>query len=376
MTKRIILTLLGLIIIIGVLAGIKFLQIRHMIDVGSKMVPPPETITATPARLQSWESILTATASVEAVQGVTIAAEQAGKVVKITFTAGEMVQKGAQLAQLDTSAEEAQLRAMESSRNLARTNLRRLAELADQGLISRSEFDTAEADFKQAEAQADNIQAVIDRKIIRAPFSGRLGIRRINLGQILKEGQEIVTLQTLDPVFVNFMLPQQELDRIATGMPARVTVAGSQENNLTGTITAIDPKVDDITRNIRVQATVANAKESLRPGMFVNVAVILPQPEKVVTIPGTAVLYAPYGDSVFIVEDKKDEKSGKDVKMLRQQFVRLGEKRGDFTAVLSGLKEGEMVASTGVFKLRNGQAVVVDNSHAPAFEMQPKPENN
>ncbi len=376
MTKRIILTLLGLIIIIGVLAGIKFLQIRHMIDVGSKMVPPPETITATPARLQSWESILTATASVDAVQGVTIAAEQAGKVVKINFTAGEMVQKGAQLAQLDTSAEEAQLRAMESSRNLARTNLRRLAELADQGLISRSEFDTAEADFKQAEAQADNIQAVIDRKIIRAPFSGRLGIRRINLGQILKEGQEIVTLQTLDPVFVNFMLPQQELDRIATGMPARVTVAGSQENNLTGTITAIDPKVDDITRNIRVQATVANAKESLRPGMFVNVAVILPQPEKVVTIPGTAVLYAPYGDSVFIVEDKKDEKSGKDVKMLRQQFVRLGEKRGDFTAVLSGLKEGEMVASTGVFKLRNGQAVVVDNSHAPAFEMQPKPENN
>jgi membrane fusion protein (multidrug efflux system) len=376
MTKRIILTLLGLIIIIGILAGIKFLQIRHMIDEGSKMVPPPETITATPARLQSWESILTATASVDAVQGVTIAAEQAGKVVKINFTAGEMVQKGAQLAQLDTSAEEAQLRAMESSRNLARTNLRRLAELADQGLISRSEFDTAEADFKQAEAQADNIQAVIDRKIIRAPFSGRLGIRRINLGQILKEGQEIVTLQTLDPVFVNFMLPQQELDRIATGMPARVTVAGSQENNLTGTITAIDPKVDDITRNIRVQATVANAKESLRPGMFVNVAVILPQPEKVVTIPGTAVLYAPYGDSVFIVEDKKDEKSGEDVKMLRQQFVRLGEKRGDFTAVLSGLKEGEMVASTGVFKLRNGQAVVVDNSHAPAFEMQPKPENN
>lgn len=374
--RRIILTLLGLIVIIGVLAGIKFLQIRHMIEMGSKMTPPPETITAGQAQLQSWESILTASASLEAVQGVTIAAEQAGKVVRIYFTAGETVQKGAQLAQLDTSAEEAQLRAMESSRNLARTNLRRLAELADQGLISRSEFDTAEADFKQAEAQADNIQAVIDRKIIRAPFSGRLGIRRINLGQILKEGQEIVTLQTLDPVFVNFMLPQQELDRIAAGMPVRITVDGSQDNNLTGAITAIDPKVDDITRNIRVQATVTNTKETLRPGMFVNVAVILPQPEKVVTIPATAVLYAPYGDSVFIVEDKKDEKSGKDVKMLRQQFVRLGEKRGDYTAVLSGLKEGELVASTGVFKLRNGQAVVVDNSHAPAFELHPKPENN
>ncbi len=376
MTKRIIYTLLGLIIIIGVIAGIKVLQIRHMIAVGQKMVPPPETITSSQAQLQSWESVISSTASIDAVQGVTVAAEQPGKVVKISFTPGETVQKGTILAQLDTSAEEAQLRAVASSRNLARVNLRRLSELADKGLISRSEFDNAEADFQQAEAQTENIQAVIDKKIIRAPFTGRLGIRQINLGQILKEGQEIVTLQTLDPVFVNFMLPQQELGRIANGMPVRVTTDGAQDNELTGTITTIDPQVDAITRNIRVQATVANKNERLRPGMFVNASVILPEREKIISIPGTAVLYAPYSDSVFVVENKKDEKSGSDIQTLRQQFVRLGEKRGDFTTVLSGLREGEIVASTGVFKLRNGQAVVINNEHAPSFEMQPKPENN
>jgi membrane fusion protein, multidrug efflux system len=376
MTKRILLTILGLLIIAGIIAGIKVLQIRHMIDVGKKMVPPPETISTIQAQSQSWESSLSSTGSIEAVQGVTLAAEQPGKVLKISFTSGDLVQKGALLAHLDTSAEEAQLRAIESSRNLARTNLRRLAELADQGLISRSELDTAEADSKQTTAQTENIQAIINKKIIRAPFTGRLGIRQINEGQILKEGQEIVTLQTLDPVFVNFMLPQQQLSQINTGMPVRITVDGSSEKDLSGTITAIDPKVDEITRNIHVQATVANTKETLRPGMFVNASVILPEQEKVITIPGTAVLYAPYSDSVFVVEDTKVEKNGTDSKTLRQQFIRLGEKRGDFAAVLSGLHEGETVVSTGVFKLRNGQAVVTDNSHVPEFKMQPTPENN
>ncbi len=376
MKKRIILTLLALIIIGGSLAGIKVLQIRHMIALGSKMVPPPETISTAPVQLQSWESVLTAVASLEAVQGVTVAAEQPGKVVAISFTPGDYIEKGALLVRLDTSAEEAQLRAIESSRNLARTNLRRLAGLAAKGLIAQSEYDNAEASSKEAEAQTENIQAVIQKKNIRAPFSGRLGVRQINLGQILKEGQEIVSLQTLDPVFVNFMLPQQELGRITTGMVVRVSGDGTLEKQIIGKITTIAPKVEVNTRNIQIQATISNKEEILRPGMFVNVSVVLPEQAKVFTIPGTAVLYAPYSDSVFVVEEKKDEKSGKDIQALRQQFVRLGEKRGDFVAVLSGLKEGETVASTGVFKLRNGQAVVIDNSLAPAFELQPKPENN
>jgi len=376
MTKRILLTLLALIIIGGSLAGIKFLQIRHMIALGGKMVPPPEIISTASVQLQSWESVLTAVASLEAVQGVTVAAEQPGKVVAISFASGDFVEKGAPMVQLDTSAEEAQLRAIESSRNLARTNLRRLAGLAAKGFIAQAEYDNAEAGLKEAEAQTENIQAVIEKKNIRAPFSGKLGVRQINLGQILKEGQEIVSLQTLDPVFVNFMLPQKELGRITTGMAVRISGDGTHGKQIVGKITTIAPKVEINTRSIQIQATISNKEEILRPGMFVNVSVVLPEQAKVFTIPGTAVLYAPYSDSVFVVEEKKDEKSGENIQALRQQFVRLGEKRGDFVEVLSGLKEGETVASTGVFKLRNGQAVVIDNSHSPAFELQPKPENN
>ncbi|MDD3815764.1 MAG: efflux RND transporter periplasmic adaptor subunit [Desulfocapsaceae bacterium] len=376
MKKRILLTILALIIIGGSLAGIKVLQIRHMMEVGSKRVESPETISTAPVQQQSWESVLSAVASLDAVQGVTVAAEQPGKVVAISFTPGDFVEKGTLLAQLDTSAEEAQLRAMESSRNLARTNLRRLAELADKGLISQSEFDNAKASFKEAEAQTENIQAIIQKKNIKAPFSGRLGIRQINLGQFLKEGQEIVSLQVLDPIFVNFTLPQQELSRITKGMVVRINVDGIDKEQISGKITAIAPQVNPQTRNIQVQATVANKNEVLRPGMFVNASIVLPEQEKVFTIPDTAVLYAPYSDSVFVVEEKKDEKSGKNIKVLRQQFVRIGEKRGDFVSILSGLQGGETVASIGVFKLRNGQAVVIDNSQAPAFELKPKPENN
>lgn len=376
MKKRIFLSILALVIVGATLTGVKVWQIRHMMALGGKMVPPPETIATAPVQHQSWESVLTAVASLDAVQGVTVAAEQPGKVVKISFTPGDFVEKGALLVQLDTSAEEAQLRALESSRDLARTNLRRLAELAGKGLISKAEYDNGEAGFKQAEAQTESLQAIIRKKNITAPFSGRLGIRQINLGQFLKEGQEIVTLQVLDPIFVNFKLPQQELSRITTGMEVRINGDGTGEQQLTGKITTIDPKIDEATRNIRVQATVANKDELLRPGMFVNAAIVLPEQAKVFTIPGTAVLYAPYSDSVFVVEDKKDEKSGEAIKVLRQQFVRLGEKRGDFVAVVSGLQGGETVASTGAFKLRNGQTVVVDNSQTPPFELKPKPENN
>jgi membrane fusion protein (multidrug efflux system) len=376
MKKRILLTIVALIIIGGILAGIKALQIRHMMAAGEKMTPPPETISTATVERQNWESVISAVASLEAVQGVTVAAEQAGKVIEIFFTPGAFVDKGAPLVRLDTSAEEAQLRAMESSRNLARTNLRRLAELADKGLISQAEYDSAEALAKEAAAQTDNIQAIIRKKNIVAPFAGKLGIRRINLGQFLKEGQEIVSLQVLDPIFVNFMLPQQELSRITTGMAIRINGQGSADQPITGTITTIAPELDAQTRNIRIQATVANKDELLRPGMFANVSVVLPEQAQVFTIPATAVLYAPYSDSVYVVDEKKDEKSGQDSMVLRQQFVRLGEKRGDFVAIVSGLKGGETVANTGVFKLRNGQQVVIDNTLLPDFKLQPQPENN
>jgi membrane fusion protein (multidrug efflux system) len=256
--------------------------------------------------------------------------------------------------------------------DLTRTNLERMTRLLEKNLISQSERDNALAAAEQAQAQAATIQAAIEKKTIRAPFSGHLGIRQVNLGQMLREGDPIVALQSLDPIFVDFSLPQQQLALARQGLTVQVSTDALPGESLKGRITAINPLVDAETRQIKVQATVANRGNKLRPGMFVNVAVGLPARQKVLAIPATAVLYAPYGDSVFIIEDGADKKG----KALRQQFVRLGAKLGDFVAVTNGVKEGETVVSTGVFKLRNGQQVVVDNKLAPDFQKAPTPENN
>lgn len=374
MTKRIILSIIGLIVLVGGLGGIKFLQIGRM-TAQAVQTAPPETVTTAVARKQTWESILPAVGSLQAVQGVTVEAELTGKVVQIAFEPGTKVRAGDLLVKQDTSSEEAQLRAAEAAAALAKTNLERTKELFTKNIISKSEWDNAETQFKQAVAQADTIRATIAKKNIRAPFAGLLGIRLVNLGQFLHEGDAIVSLQSLDPIFVNFLLPQQELAKIGVGLTVRVTTDALPGEVIAGPITAINPQVDAATRNIRIQATVANYREQLRPGMFAEVAVVLPDRNEVLAIPATSVLYAPYGDSVFVVEEKKSEKTGQPVNMVRQQFARLGGKQGDFVSVASGVKEGETVVSTGVFKLRNGQDVVVDNTLSPEFKLRPRPEN-
>jgi len=376
MKKRIFFTIVGLLVLIGVLGGVKSLQILRMSAHGKQFMPPPETVTAFEVHPESWESLLTSVGSLEAVQGVMVTAELKGKVEGIAFKPGAMARAGDLLVQQNISSETAQLRASEASAALAKITLERIRKLLTEKTVSQSQYDNADAQYKQAEAQLDTIRSAISKKTIRAPFSGRLGIRLINLGQILNEGDAIVSLQSLDPIFVNFSLPQQQLSQVQPGLTVRVTTDVLPGRVIEGKITAINPAVDAATRNIRVQATAANLKEQLRPGMFVNVAVVLPAQEKVLPIPETAVLYAPYSDSVFVVEEKKSEKNSPPGKSLRQQFVRLGEKRGDFIAVLSGLKEGETIVSTGVFKLRNGQAVVVDNTLAPEFKLMPKTSDN
>jgi membrane fusion protein, multidrug efflux system len=376
MKKRIIITLVGLAVVIGILGGIKGLQIDRMIAQGSQMVPLPEPVTTAVARTEAWESVLTSVGSLAAVQGVTVTAELAGKIVNIAFKPGTLARAGDLLVQQDTSSEEAQLRATEATVALAKLNLERLGKLLSERTISQSQFDNADAQFKQAVAQSDNIRATIAKKTIRASFAGRLGIRLVNVGQMLNPGDAIVSLQSLDPIFVDFLLPQQQLAQVQTGLPVRVVTDALLGEVVDGKITAINPQVDSATRNIRIQATIPNAEERLRPGMFVNVAVVLPAKTKVLCIPATAVLYAPYSDSVFVVEEKTDEKSGKAGKAVRQQFAQLGEKRGDFVAIVSGLKEGDTVVSTGVFKLRNGQSVIEDNTLAPEFKIAPKPEDN
>jgi membrane fusion protein (multidrug efflux system) len=376
MKKRIFLTALAWIVLGGILAGIKALQIGRMIDAGAQFVPPAETVTATSVRAESWESLLTAVGSLSAVQGVTVAAEMPGKVVQIAFAPGSVVRQGELLLKQDTTSEQAQLPGAEAAVTLARANLERARELLGQKIISPAEFDSAEANFKIAVAAAENIRATIGKKTLCAPFSGRLGIRLVNLGQILQEGDPVVSLQTLDPIYVDFLLPQQQLAEIRTGLPLRVTTDALPGQRIEGAVTTINPEVDAATRNIRLQATVANPGGTLRPGMFVNVAVVLSRREEVLVIPTTAVLYAPYSDSVFVVEASPAAADGPPGQRLRQQFVRLGAKQGDFVAVTSGLKEGETIVTTGVFKLRNGQGVMVDNSLSPDFEHAPKPENN
>lgn len=376
MKKAIFFSIVGVLIVVGLLAGIKTLQIRAMIDQGKKFVPPPEIVTAAQVTASSWETLLTAVGSLEAVQGVTITAEITGKVAQIAFNAGDRVKAGDLLVQQDVAVEEAQLRAAESAAELARLEYNRAKKLIGTSVIPQADFDRAQAQLTQALAQADNFRAVIARKTIRAPFAGRLGIRQINLGQVINDGQPIVTLQALDPIYANFLLPQQDLAMISTGLPVRVTTDALPGQVFTCTITAISPEVDAATRNVRVQATLANPEEKLRGGMYVKVAVVLPAQKEVLTIPATAVLYAPYSDSVFVIEEKKAENGAPAGQVVRQQFVRLGEKRGDFVAVLSGLKGGETVVSTGAFKLRNGQEVKIDNALAPEFKLAPKPEEN
>lgn len=374
MVKRILITLVGLALLIGILGGVKGLQIQRMIAQGEQFAPPPETVTTAEVRSETWESVITAVGSLEAVQGVTVSAEVAGKVVRIAFEPGQAVQAGDLLIEQDSSVEKAELRAAESDAALSRKNLERARELLRQQVIPQATFDERQSAYEQAAAQVDLIRATIAKKTIRAPFAGRLGLRRVDLGEVLESGQPIVSLQALDPIYVNFQLPQQEVGRLRTGLRVRVAIEALGDLDIDGVVTAVNPEVDSRSRNITVQATVKNPEERLRPGMFTTVELVLPVEKQVLTIPTTAVSYSPYSDSVFLVEAGDGQAQGEGgSKVLRQQFIQLGEQRGDFVVVRQGLEAGQTVVSTGVFKLRNGQSVTVDNELAPDFQKSPTP---
>lgn len=358
-----------------VIGGIKFLQIYTMMKGGQPQMPPT-TVTSAPVRAEHWAPELTAVGSVAAVQGAMLAAELPGTVAEVKFENGSRVKKGDVLVQLDVSSEQAQLRSAEADAELSRVAEERARNLRKDNVISQSEFDTADATFKQKVAQVDNMRAIIAKKTIRAPFDGEAGIRQVNPGQMVPAGQQIVSLQALDPVFVNFALPQQRLSELKEGLVVRVTTDAVPGHPFKGKLTAVNSQVDEVTRNVQVQATLENKEHLLQPGMFVTATVILPQEQTTIVIPATAISYAPFGDSVFVIEKKHDEKTKQDGLVLRQQFIRTGETRGDFVAVTQGLKAGEQVASTGVFKLRNGAPVVIDNKMAPHPQLHPTPPNS
>ena len=351
--------------------GIKALQIGKMMSTPQTM--PPTTVSSVTVKAEDWAPRLTAVGSVSAVQGAVVSAELAGVVSEINFENGGEAKKGEVLMKLDASQEEALLRSAEAEAQLAQTDLERSRDLAMKKVVSSAELDSAQSKFRRLNAVVDQVRSSIAKKTLIAPFDGQLGIRQVNVGQMINAGQQVVPLTSLDPVFADFALPQQYLGQLTPGLEVHVTTDAIPGRVFNGKLTAINSMVDSSTRNITLQATLDNSDHALRPGMFAKAEVMLPEKHKTLVVPGSAISYAPFGDSVFVIEKKKDEKTGKESQVIRQQFVRVGEGRGDLVAITQGLKAGETIVSTGVFKLRNGLTVTINNDLAPNPQVNPNP---
>lgn len=381
---RYVLTVLGILVVVGALVAVKGAQIGKLAGFGKKMQqmgPTPESVSVARADKQEWGGSLEAVGTVAASKGVSLSADASGTVTRISFESGQTVKQGQALVELDTSVERAQLASAIARRELATTTRSRTRALAEKGAISPAQLDADESALRTATTDVEAIQAQIARKTIRAPFSGKLGIRQVNLGQYLNAGTPVAVLETMESLHVDFTLPQQRLPEISVGMPIRIMLDEEGGAPVSGKISAIDPAVDQVTRTIKLRADVPNEADKLRPGMFVRVMVLLPETGTTVAVPATAVVHAPYGDSVFVVEDKKPDApgmkttpDGKPVKVARQHFVRLGPSRGDFVSVLEGVKPGDEIVVAGAFKLRNNSPIVIAPTKQPAPQLFPKPE--
>jgi membrane fusion protein (multidrug efflux system) len=371
-TKRWIAVVVGSLVVIGVLVGVKAGQIVTMVRASESFAPPPEAVTSATVDQVEWEAHRAAIGSLVAVRGVTLAAELPGTVREIAFESGATVRKGDVLVKLDTSAEEAQLAAALAEASLARITHQRARRLRLGEANAQADLDAAQARARQTDATVANLRATIAKKTIRAPFDGRIAIRQIELGQVVSPGSPIASLQSVSPIHADFWLPQQALAELKVGQRARVRTDTFPDSEWEGEISTVNPEVDAATRNVRVRATLPNPDGRLRPGMFANVEIFSAEKKSVLVIPATAVIFAPYGDSVFAIEEKKDE-AGKAVTVARHKFIRQGERRGDFVAVADGLAPGERIVSSGAFKLRNGAPVVVNDKLAPGAELAPRP---
>ena len=368
----------GLGVAIGLLAailifvvGIKALQIGKMMS--SPKMLPVTTVTSAAVKEEDWAPRLSAVGSVSAAQGAVVSTELGGTVGEIRFENGAQAKKGDVLVRLDVSQEEALLRSAQAEAELARTDLERARDLVSKKVISKAEIDAAESKFNRLNAIVDQMRSNIAKKTIVAPFDGELGIRQVNVGQMINAGQQVIALTSLDRVYVDFALPEQNVSKLTKDLEVSVRADALPGREFKGKLTAINSMVDVATRNVSLQATLQNPDHALRPGMFAKVDVILPQKHKSLVIPGSAVSYAPFGDSVYVIEKKKDEKTGQESQVIRQQFIRVGEARGDFVSIAAGLKAGETIVGTGVFKLRNGMAVTINNDLAPKPQLNPTP---
>lgn len=376
MAKRMFIVLLLMAALVGGLGFVKYRQVEAAIAAGASFQMPPTSVTTVIAKSETWPSTLSVIGTGAAIQGVTVSADLPGTVDKIHFESGEAVHEGDVLVELDTRQEKAQLANTEAQRDLARIQYGRSEQLSTAGVISKSEYDNAAAQQKATEAQVNDVKAAIARKTIHAPFSGVLGIRQISLGQYLAAGQAIVSLQSVNPIYVNFGVPQQDTPKMKIGHSVRVTSTDLPGVGFAGRITALDSVINEQTRNIQIQATLANPGGKVRPGMFLQVETPLGESRDVIPLPASAINYAPSGDSVFVVGDIKDEKTGKTYRGVRQQIVKIEGSRGDQVAIISGLKPGDEVVSAGAFRLRNAAPVLVNNSVKPSNSPNPNPEES
>jgi membrane fusion protein (multidrug efflux system) len=368
MNKRILLTVLVALGVLGAIFGFKYRQLNQAKAAAAARKPVPAAVVTAPATAEKWRSTIHAVGSLESFQGVVIRSEIEGRVLKVAFDSGARVAAGDLLVEMDVASETALLRSNEASARLADLNLERARGLRGNEANTAADLDAAEATAAQAHATIEATKATLAKKRIVAPFAGRVGLRRVNVGQFLNKGDEVVTLEATNPIYADFSVPQQEVTQLKPGLPVAVTLDAFPDREFAGTIEAIDPRLSDSTRNLRVRATLANPDETLRPGMFARVEVRLPDERDVVVLPATAIVYSPYGDSVYVVAN--DDKG---VLSAQQRFVQVGPRRGDQISLLSGVKPGEEVVTAGQGKLRPGSPVKVNNSLVPANNPAPKP---
>ena len=373
-------TLIAIVLLIVIVVTLGYFKVQQFMGFAAMakagfFKAPPIAVTTTVASQSEWQPTLDTIGTVTAINGVTVSTDLAGIVDKLAFTSGTVVKAGDLLVHLNTDQEQAQLEQAQAQLALAQLTLNRDRDLLAKRTISQQDYDTAEATYRGNQATVDQFRALIARKTLRAPFDGVVGIRQVNLGQYLNTGDAVVTLQSFDPIYVNFTLPQQDLSKLAVGQQVDVRLDAYVDAIFPGQINAVNCIVDLATRNVQVQATLQNAELKLRPGMFAKVSVILPQREQVIALPVSSVHYAPYGDSVFIVGDDKDE-DGKPIKSVKEQFVKLGTARGDLVAIISGVKPGDEVVTAGVFRLKSGAAVIINNKVQPNSEASPTPANS
>lgn len=375
MIKKFIIALLGFVAVVAILGGVKAAQIKEMMS--APHIMPPASVATTDAQAVEWRSYIKAIGSLAPVQGVTLSAEAEGAILRVAVESGTLVKAGDLLVEIDTSVEQAQLAAAEARASLAQVGLERAKSLLGNNTVAKSEFDTAEATYKQAMAEVASLKATMDKKNVRAPFDGRVGIRLVNTGQYVSRGVPLMPLQKLDPIYVNFSVPQRQISSLAVGQKVLLAVDGAEMaegKGFEGKINAINSEVDAVTRNVTVQAIIANPEEKLRSGMFARVEVELPQAESLIVVPATAIAYASYGNFVFVVEKMKGE-DGSEYLGVRQEPVTIGTARGDLVAISGSVKAGEQVVAAGVFKLRNKVPVQVNNTVVPTSSATPKPAN-